>query len=182
MATVKSLPVHTVNIVINPHAGIVLRAVRCIFYFNTCPQPLTVTLMNRLPIVKMNLLNLSSVSSVQIPHNMTNFHTFQPSVRLKRLNLPSTSTFRVPTSVVTNIFHNGPNVSLSPLKQTIVRHTKVKRISRSQVLNRRCGAYPNIYKCNSKRCVCCNILSTNSTIRSTVNNRVFSVKLAADIN
>ena len=37
------------------------------------------------------------------------------------------------------------------------------------------GMYPNVYKCNAKRCACCTHLCTKTTITSSVNGRQFSI-------
>ena len=136
--------------------------------------------MNSLPKLKITNLNLHSASSVQIPRNLATFQSLQPSVRLVPLNLSSASSFHVPSSSINNIFHSGPKVVLSPLKQSIIRYSQVHLHSR--YFDRRRRMYPTITKCNRKRCVCCNHLSTKSTIKSLVNGRVFSVKFNSDID
>ena len=40
---------------------------------------------------------------------------------------------------------------------------------------KRRGMYPNVSKCNAKRCVCCTHLCTKITITSSVNGRQFSI-------
>ena len=40
---------------------------------------------------------------------------------------------------------------------------------------KRRGMYPNVSKCNAKRCVCCAHLCTKTTITSSVNGRKFSI-------
>ena len=136
--------------------------------------------MYRKPKLKINNLNLQSVSCVQIPHNLVNFQNMQPSVRLQRLKIGSASSFHIPSSSINTIFLNGPKVQLSPLKKSILRKFKVKRHSR--FLNKRHRVFPTINKCSSERCKCCKALSTKSTIKSLVNGRVFSVKLTSDFD
>jgi len=70
-----------------------------------CPS-ITPIPMNQLkkPILKLTALNMHSVSSVQIPQNVTNFSLLQPSVRLKPLNLHSASSFHVPSISINKCF------------------------------------------------------------------------------
>ena len=79
--------------------------------------------MNQLkkPILKLTALKMHSVSSFQIPQNVTIFSLLQPSVRLQPLNLQSASSFYVPSISINKCFHNGPKVVLSPLKSSIHR-------------------------------------------------------------
>ena len=129
------------------------------------------------PILKIKPLNMHSVSSVQIPQNVTNFSLLQPSVRLKPLNLHSASSFHVPSLSINKCFYNGPKVVLSPLKSSIIRISSIN----IRTLHKKHRVYPKISKCNAKRCRCCNNLSCDSTIISTINGRVFSVKLTSDV-
>ena len=46
--------------------------------------------------------------------------------------------------------------------------------NREDAFKRR-GMYPNVSKCNAKRCVCCAHLCTKTTITSSVNGRKFSI-------
>ena len=64
---------------------------------------------------------MHSVSTVQIPKNITNFSLLQPSVRIKPLNLQSASSFHVPSISINKCFYNGPKVVISPLKSSIQR-------------------------------------------------------------
>ena len=134
--------------------------------------------MNQLkPIINTNNGGVHSISSVIYPQCFTNNSAFQPIVRLKTLNLHSASTFHIPSMSINKCFHGGPKVILSPLNNSIRRNAPIIQ----RLLTKRLRVYPGIFKCNSNRCRCCNFLSCKSTIRSTVNNRVFSVKLLSDI-
>jgi hypothetical protein len=139
----------------------------------------TQIIMNQIktPILKLAALNMHSVSTVQIPKNVTSFSLLQPSVRIKPLNLQSASSFHVPSISINKCFYNGPRVVISPLKSSIQRLSSFNK----RTLHKRHRVYPRIFKCNAKRCMCCNNLSCNSTISSTVNGRVFSVKLPLDV-
>ena len=63
-----------------------------------------------------------------------------------------------------------PTIRLSPLGSPIIRkYTKpVNAFKRS-------GIYPNVSKCNAKRCVCYTLLCTKTTITSAENGRQFSI-------
>lgn len=128
----------------------------------------------------INSLNLSSVSSDHILRNLHKYRFLQPSVCLLPLKLTSVSSVHVPTSSVSNIFHHGPRIVLSPLKESIIRKSLVHLNSLPLVKKHR--THYNISKCNSKRCMCCNFISTRSTIKSLINGRVFSVKLNSDVD
>ena len=134
--------------------------------------------MNRQKI-KLNLqpLNLHSASSVFIPPNITDFKSLQPTVRLRPLQLHSASQFHVPSISINKCFYNGPKVVLSPLKSIISN-----RSYNIRSLNRRRRLHPQINKCNARRCMCCNYLTCSSTIKSTVNGRVFSTNFTSDVN
>jgi len=121
---------------------------------------------------------MHSVSTVQIPKNVTNFALLQPSVRIKPLNLQSASSFHVPLISINKCFYNGPKVAISPLKSSIQHWSSFNKWT----LHKRHRVYSRIFKCNAKRCImCCNNLACNSTISSTVYGRVFSVNLLLDI-
>jgi hypothetical protein len=122
--------------------------------------------------LKVAGLQIHSGSSIQIPQNITNFSDLQPVVRLNTLNLHSASAFHVPSISINKCFHSGPKIVLSPTKMSIHRNSSN---------NRRLFYYKHIEKCNTKKCLCCKYLSCQSTIRSTVNGRVFSVNLASDV-
>ena len=121
-------------------------------------------------------IRMQSVSSLTIPNNITNLPSLQPVVRLRSLNLHSASSFRVPSISINKCFNNGPKVVLSPLKINRLCPPNSNHIS---FKTRR--LYPNISKCDSKRCKCCKNISCNSTIKSTANGRTFSVKLSGDV-
>ena len=134
--------------------------------------------LHKKTLLKVAGLQIHSGSSVKIPQNITNFSVLQPVVRLNTLNLHSASSFHVPSISINKCFHSGPKVVLSPIKFSIRRNSFINQ----QLLNKKHRVYPKIYKCSTKRCGCCNFLSCRSTIRSTVNGRVFSVKLPSDVS
>lgn len=131
--------------------------------------------LNKKPLTRLQSLKMSSVSSVQVTKKSSNL---QPYVRLKRLNLQSAVSFRIPSVSINKCFYNGPKVLLSPIKSAIQR---VSFISKRSVYRRR-RVYPIIKKCDAKRCICCRNLSCNSTITSTVNGRTFNVKINSDVD
>ena len=114
-------------------------------------------------------LRLHSACSVQIPNSINDFRTLIPAVRLRPLNLLSASSVNHYGLANTNIFHNNFRVILSPLKSPVV--------CKYSNPFKRPGMYPNISKCNAKRCNCCMHLCTNSTVTSSVNGRKFSINL-----
>ena len=63
-----------------------------------------------------------------------------------------------------------PTIRLSPLGSPIIR-----KYTKPFNAFKRCRMYPNVSKCNAKRCVCCTHLCTKSTITSSVNGRQFSI-------
>ena len=75
----------------------------------------------------------------------------------------------IPSSV-NNVLNMPSTIRLSPLGSPFIR----KYTKPSNGIKRR-GMYPNIYKRNAKRCVCCTHFCTNTTITSSVNVRQFSI-------
>ena len=72
----------------------------------------------------------------------------------------SASSVRIPSSV-NNFWDILPTIRLSPLGSSIFRkYTKLFNAFK------RCGRYPNVSKCNAKRCVCCTHICTKTTITS----------------
>ena len=121
-------------------------------------------------------IRIHSASSSQLPKIITNASSLQPVVRLKLINLHSASSIRIPSNSINKCFYNGPRVVLSPLKNARLGSSKFRHIPfKTHRL------YPNITKCNSKRCKCCKYISCNSTIKSSVSGRTFSVKLSVDV-
>ena len=85
------------------------------------------------------------------------------------ISLHSASSVRIPSSV-NNFRDMLPTIRLSPLGSPIIR----KYTKPFNAFKRR-GMYPNVSKCNAKRCVCCAHLCTKTTITSSVNGRKFSI-------
>ena len=90
-------------------------------------------------------------------------------LHLSPISLHLASSVRIPSSV-NNFRDMLLTVRLSPLVSTIIR----KYTKPFNAFKRR-GMYPNISKCNAKRCVCCTHLCTKTTITSSVNGRQFSI-------
>ena len=134
--------------------------------------------LNNIPLIQIKPLRMHSVSSVQVPKNISNFNSLEPYVRLKPLNLNSATSFHVPSLSINKCFYNGPRIVISPLKSTFNSISAVHKRS----LYKRHRVYPTIQKCFAKRCLCCSNISCNSTIKSTVNGRTFNVKITSDVD
>ena len=81
-------------------------------------------------------------------------------LHLSPISLHSAFSVRIPSSV-NNFWDMLPTIRLSPLGSSIFRkYTKLFNAFK------RCGRYPNVSKCNAKRCVCCIHLCTKTTITS----------------
>lgn len=120
-----------------------------------------------------SLHSLASVNKVQPLNNL------QPTVQLHRLKLNTGSTYLIPSSTSFNHgFHNAPRVVLSPLRTSLVKLTRINYVSP----NSRHRVYPKISKCNAKKCMCCKHISSQTTIKSTVNGRTFSILLNKDVD
>lgn len=133
--------------------------------------------------IYLSPIRLSSASSVQTPHKIKSFKSLQPSVRLSRINLSSASSINMTglqRAHCTNLFKNNLKITLSPLKSPILRKYNISTTNNLNDGRRR--PYPSIFKCNSKRCRCCDYLNCNSIIKSTVNGRTFSVNINNDID
>ena len=118
------------------------------------------------------------LSAVRIPSNISNRTLTQPRVQLKQLNLFTAKSFHLPSLAVSNVFHNGPRVRLSPLKSSVIHFN----LTNKTLSNKRRRAYPEVYKCNTKSCRCCKHISCKSTIKSSVNGRNFSINIDSDID
>ena len=90
-------------------------------------------------------------------------------LHISPIRLHSASSIRIPSSV--NNFQNMIHtIRISPLGSPIIR----KYTKPFNVFKRR-GMYPNVSKCNAKRCVCCTHLYIKATITSSVNGRQFFI-------
>lgn len=143
-----------------------------------CPSTFIMASHNKIPLIQLNPLRMHSVSSVQVPKNISNFSSLQPYVRLKPLFLHSASSVRVPSLSINKCFYNGPKVVLSPLRSCMQRVSSICK----QSTYKRHRVYPQINKCSAKKCMCCSNITCNSTIKSVVNGRTFSVKLNSDVD
>ena len=124
--------------------------------------------------ITLTPLRLHSASSVRIPYSINNFRPLMPAVRLRPLNVLSTSSVNLYGLPNTSIFHNNLRVRLSPLKSPVL-------LKYSNPFKRP-GMYPSILKCNGKRCKCCKHLCTSSTFTSSVNGRKCSVVNNSDLD
>ena len=90
-------------------------------------------------------------------------------LHLSPISLHLASSDRIPRSV-NNFRDMLPTMRLSPLWSPIIRkYTKPFYALKIH------GMFPNVSKCNAKRCVCCIHLCTKTTITSSVNGRQFSI-------
>ena len=127
--------------------------------------------------ISISPLRLHSASSVQVPSSTRKFNTVLPSIKIRPLNILSASSVNLHGITNSNVFYNNLRIRLSPLKSPILR-----KYTNSFI---RCGMYPNISKCNAKRCKrckCCKHLSTKSTVTSSVNGRQFSIINNSDLD
>lgn len=129
--------------------------------------------------IHLSPLRLHSATSVHIPNADKKLFNSKVTVPIARLKLHSAASFNLPSVNISNCFHNGPKVTLSPLSNSLIRKHKLSDFSNSF---RKRRMYPLISKCNARRCKCCNYLTCHSTIKSSVNGREFSVVLPHDID
>jgi hypothetical protein len=92
-------------------------------------------------------------------------------VNIRKLNLHFANTCQVSSNNNSNnkLLCKSLRVVVSPLKLP-ERHTK------------RRGLFPNIFKCNSRTCMCCSFLQTSHVINSSINRRNFNCSLNEDIS
>ncbi len=130
--------------------------------------------------IKINIspLRLSSASTVQIPSKLNYFNHLQPSVLLARMNLSSIRTINM--TGLQSVKCINLKIKLSPIRSPILRKYNISTPANLNDGRRR--SYPFIYKCNFKRCKCCSFLNCNSTLKSTVNGRTFSININSDID
>ena len=110
-------------------------------------------------------LRLHATSSVRIPNSTHNFRTLLPTLRMRPLNLFSTSSVDLHGAFNTNILRNNLRVKLSPIKSLVLRKYP-------NPFKRPC-MYPSISKCNAKSSNCCEHLCIKTTITSSVNKGLF---------
>ena len=96
-------------------------------------------------------------------------------LHISLISLHSASSVRIPSSV-NNFRDMLPTIRLSPLGPLIIR----KYTKPFNAFKRR-GMYPNVFKWNANRCVCCTHLCTKTTITSSVNGRRFSIINTSDM-
>ena len=102
--------------------------------------------------------------------------TFIIRTKLSKLNISpirllSASSVHIPSSV--NNFRNMlPAIRLYPLRSHIIR-----KYTKPFNAFKRCSIYPNVSKCNAKRCVCCTHLCTKSTITPSVMVDIYNINV-----
>ena len=137
------------------------------------PIHTNMTITNRVKI-KISPLRLHAASYVRIPTSTHSFRDLLPTVRIRPLNLFSASSVDLHGVSNTNVLYNNLRVRLSPIKSPVLR----------KYLNpfKRPSMYPSISKCKAKGCNFCQHLCTNTTIKSSVNGRTFSVINNSDLD
>ena len=90
--------------------------------------------------------------------------------------LHSSLSVSIPSSV-----HNFRNM-LPTIRLSLLRSPFIRKYAKPLNAFKRRGMYPNVSKCNAKRCVCCTNLCTYTTIASSVNGRQFSIINDNDID
>ena len=130
------------------------------------PLHTNMTITNREKI-SISPLRLHAASSVRIPTSSHSFRTLLPTVRIRPLNLFSASSVDLHGACNTNVLRNNLRVKLSTIKSPVLRKYLIPF--------KRPSMYPSISKCNAKSCNCCQHLSTNTTITSSVNGRTFQL-------
>lgn len=94
----------------------------------------------------------------------------KPKYKISQLRLHSATS--VPSGKI-NFTSLNPIVKLKHIQMPYNSFYKSKNDSR---------VFPVVKKCNSSRCCVCHHLEVNSTIKSTINNRIFNIKLDKDIS
>ena len=119
---------------------------------------------------------LISCLGMILTHTTLMIRTKITKLHLSPFSLHSESSVCIPSSV-NNFRGMLPTIRLSPLASLIIRnYTKpFNAFGRREM-------YPNVSKCNAKRCVCCTHLCTKTTITSSVNGRQFSIINNKDID
>ena len=107
-----------------------------------------------------------------------------PSINLNALNLHSVRRCYIPSNANghNKLFNSKVKVILSPLKSPVIRKYQIDNKINNHIRDTTSGGlYPKVGKCDSRKCICCTHLQTNSTIKSTVNNRSFNIILPKDV-
>ncbi len=135
--------------------------------------------MNRQPQLILSPLYLHSASTVHLPPTARTLFTRKTSLVLPRLNLRSASSFHIPGRS-SCIFQANPVLKLTPLKTSVLaRHSARLPL---KIVDGRRKYFPSVNKCNANKCSTCNHISCKSTIKSSVNGRVFPVSISFDVN
>ena len=113
------------------------------------------SITNRLSI-NLTPIRLNSMSSVRISYSVNDFKSFLPFVSIRPLNLYSTSRINLHGLSNFNILRNNSFIRLSPIRSPILQKYSNPF--------KRPGMYPNVSKCNAKRCNCCVHLCTKPII------------------
>ena len=119
------------------------------------------------------VLSITGVSiaclGMVLTHTTFMIRTKLTKLHLTPISLHSASSVRIPTSF-NNFRDMLPTIRLPPLGSPIFR----KYTKPFNAFKRR-GMYPNVCRCNAKRCVSCTHLCTKTTITSSVNGMQFSI-------
>ena len=126
------------------------------------------------PIITLSPLKLQSVSTVHVTRGNENIFYRKQRVVLPKIKLHTTSKFYIPGCI--SLFDKKPSVRLSPIKPSVLRRFGFRNIHSGHKL------FSSISKCNMKRCCTCKYLSCKSTIKSTVNGRVFNANIPSDVS
>ena len=132
----------------------------------------------RQPKLQISPLKLYSASTVRLPSSGHNIFTNKPSLNIPKVNFHSATSVYLPNN--SNIFNTKPVIKLTPLKSPL-RRRYYGRSYHNSYWNSRRKIYPEINKCNARRCSSCKYLSCESTIKSSTNGRVFPINISTDI-
>ena len=110
-----------------------------------------------------------------LTHTTSMIRTKLTKLHISPISLHSASSACILYSV-NNFRDMLPTIRSSPLGSPIIR-----KYTKQFNAFKRCGMYPNVSKCNAKRCDCCKHLCTKTTITPSVNGRQFSIINNSDI-
>ena len=130
--------------------------------------------MNRLlkPNIYISPLKLHNVSTVHLSHGADDIFSRRVTVNISPIKLHPSSGVYISNS--SNLFLRQSCI----LRNVPISHVKISPAQMQSGHN----MYFNIYKCNYKRCSTCRFLNCNSTVKSTVNGRIFNISLPCDVD
>ena len=144
--------------------------------YETCP---IMNFLTKNPKIILTPLKLHSVSTVRLSRDNENIFQRKLRITLPKINLHSASKFYIPGC--SSLFNNNSSIRLSPIKPSVLRHFRINNFGLNNV-NSGYRSFPSITKCNMKRCCTCKYIDCRSTIKSSVNGRVFSINIPTDVN